>query len=140
MRRSSLEVVIDNIIKEGNSDPSGRCPDGIITTENGIIIGNRYRFIRTYSNVPYQEAVNNTEYAKTVTRVLEDVLSNANEEIVIPTLKRLKANTEALRSSESYAKGSLILYNANGCVVNVKYLIDALRALKDVRGDVVVNT
>lgn len=139
-KRSSLEVVIENVLNEGKRDVSGRCPDGIITTEDGIIVGNRYRFVHTYQPVKWQEATKNRDYAKTVLKLLKNTMENANEVLTIPSLRALKANVEALKNSEGYVRGSTILYNANGCVINVAYLIDAIMALKDEDGDVVVAT
>ena len=139
-KRSSLEVVIENVLNEGKRDASGRCPDGIITTGDGIIVGNRYRFVHTYQPVKWQEATKNRNYAETVFKLLKNTMENANETLTIPSLKALKANVEALKKSEWYVRGSKILYNANGCVLNVAYLIDALMALKDEDGDVVVTT
>lgn len=132
MRRKSIDIVAENILKE--RDGNG----GIIRQQDGYtVVGNKFRFVRTSNDITTEskQALNYN-----CMTVLENCADNAKEFIELPTVREIERHIKLAHENPEYKRGAKIVCNVGGICVNVKYLIDAIKAVKDDGGDIVAYT
>lgn len=135
MRRKSIDVVAENIINEHNGK------GGILYATDGYtIVGNRYRFFRTYNDITTESDCNPPFTYDSAMNFLENAANNANEFIQLPTLKEITEKVNKVKANSEYKRGTRIICNVGGVTVNVKYLIDAIKAVKDDGLEIRANT
>ena len=128
MRRKSIDIVAENIIKERKSR------FGITHYSDGYtVVGNRFRFIRTCNDITTEC---NAEMEYDCMPILENCADKAKEIINLPTLKEIDEKVKAIHAHPEYKRGTRIVYNADGVCVNIKYLVDAIKAVKDDGGEI----
>ena len=128
MRRKAIDIVAENIVKERNSK------SGITHRSDGYtVIGNKFRFIITCNDVTTEC---NAEVQYDCMPCLEECAEKAKEIINLPTLKEISEMVKVIHANPEYKRGATIVYNASGVCVNIKYLVDAIKAIKDDGGEI----
>lgn len=135
MRKKSIDVVAENIIKERGGKGGTE-----YTTDGYTIVGNRYRFFRTCNDIATESKYYPPFTHNMAMNLLENAINNANEFIQLPTLKEITEKVNKVKANPEYKRGSRIVCNVGGVTVNVKYLIDAIKAVKEDGLEIRANT